>query len=259
MLNKENRKKESPDIDNNQRQLEKKIEELHKLNEENIRLKNLEKFTAIGRMSRAIAHEIRNPLTNISLALEQLNSELPNNDDVNLLVDMISRNTMRINLLISDLIDSTKFVQLSFSHESINDILNEVIDGVMHFAHHKNANIETEFASDLADLMIDREKIKTAFENLLTHAIESVQPNEGNIFISSANENGKCVVTVQNNGTDISGEKLERLFEPHFTNKQGSGLSLTYAQNIILNHGGSIYIESGQGKGTTFTVILELT
>ncbi len=257
MPNKEEWKKESPDENSYRKQLEKQIEDLHKTNEENIRLKNVEKFSAIGRMARSIAHEIRNPLTNISLALEQLNSELPHNDDVNLLVEMISRNTLRINHLIADLIDSTKFAQLSYSHESINNILNEVTDSVRHFAHHKNALIETHFSDSLQELMIDREKIKTAFESLITYAIESVPPNEGNISISTAAENGKCVVTVRDNGTAISEEKIERLFEPHFTHKQGSGMALTQAQNIILNHGGSIYVESEQGKGTVFTVILE--
>ena len=252
-----NQKQGSTDKSNYAYQLEEQITQLRKTNEENIRLKNVEKFTAIGRMARSIAHEIRNPLTNIGLALEQLNAELPHSEDVTLLVEMIGRNTMRINHLITGLIDSTKFAQLSFSHESIVAVLNEVLDGVKHFANHKNASVQTEFSNALTDLMIDREKIKTAFENLITHAIESVQPNEGVIFISAANENNKCVVTVQNNGTVISEEKLERLFEPDFTHKQSSGMALTLAQNIILNHGGSIYVESKPGKGTSFTVILD--
>ncbi|MDQ2752089.1 MAG: ATP-binding protein, partial [Bacteroidota bacterium] len=238
-------------------QLEKQIEELHRTNEENIRLKNVEKFAAAGRMARSLAHEIRNPLTNIGLALEQLGSELPQNEDANLLVEMISRNTMRINQLITDLINSTKFAQLVFSKDSIKDILEEVIEGAEHFAANKNIAINTEFAPHLPLLFIDRDKIKTAFENLITHSIEAVQQTEGKIVITTANENNKCVITVQNNGAAISNEKIERLFEPHLTNKQGSGLSLTHTQNIILNHGGSIYVESEQGKGTVFTVILE--
>ncbi len=239
------------------KELEQQIEELHKANEENIRLKNVEKFAAAGRMARSLAHEIRNPLTNIGLALEQLGGELPQNEDVNLLLEMISRNTIRINQLITDLINSTKFAQLDFSKESVNEILDEVIEDAEHFAASKNVTIQTELAHHLPELFIDREKIKMAFENLVTHAIEAVQPTEGRIVITTANENNKCVVTVQSNGAAISEEKIERLFEPHLTNKQGSGLALTHTQNIILNHGGSIYVESEQGKGTVFTVILE--
>ncbi len=251
------KKKITTDEKQHIKELEQQIAELHKANEENIRLKNVEKFAAAGRMARSLAHEIRNPLTNIGLALEQLGSELPQNEDANLLVEMISRNTTRINQLITDLINSTKFAQLEFSKEFINEIIEEVIEGVKHFAANKNVTIKSEFANHLPELFIDREKIKTAFENLITHSIEAVQPTEGRIAITTASENNKCVVTVQHNGAALSEEKIERLFEPHLTNKQGSGLSLTHTQNIILNHGGSIYVESEGGKGTVFTVILE--
>ena len=115
------------------RQLEKQIIELHKANEETIRLKNVEKFAATGRMARSLAHEVRNPLTNISLALEQLNAELPHNDDVSLLIEMIGRNTMRINGLITELLNSTKFSQLEFSNVSINEILGEIVEHVKSF------------------------------------------------------------------------------------------------------------------------------
>lgn len=260
MAKKEEQRSDRPnaqDEKNYTGQLEKQIEELRKVNEETIRLKNVEKFAATGRMARAIAHEIRNPLTNISLALEQLSSEVPDSEDANLLVSMISRNTMRINQLITDLLSSTKFAQLSYSSESINAILDGIIKQTKHFADHKNIHVEDDFTSNMPRVMADTEKIKTAFENLITHAIESVYSNEGKILIKTTNENNKCVVTIQSNGAAINEEKIERLFEPQFTGKSGSGLALTLSQNIILNHGGSIYVESEMGKGTTFTVVLE--
>ncbi len=258
MMKKEAEKKQVV-LDDGQysRQLEKKIEELRKANEETIRLKNVEKFSATGRMARAIAHEIRNPLTNISLASEQLSAEIPHNDDISLLIGMINRNTMRINHLITELLDSTKFAQLSFSHASVNLLFDEILEQQMLFAEQKNVQIEKRFSSDLPELYVDVEKIKTALENLVTNAIESVSPNEGRIVITTANENNKCVVTIQSNGEAISEEKIERLFEPHFTSKKGSGLALTQTQNIVLNHGGSIYVESETGKGTTFTIVLD--
>ncbi len=240
----------------NSLQLEKKIQELQKANEEIIRLKNVEKFESAGRMARTIAHEIRNPLTNISLALEQLNAELPHNDDVTLLVEMISRNTMRINGLITDLLDSTKFAQLDFSDVFINELLDEAIAQIRHLAKHKHIQIEEHFSNQLPTLLVDSEKIKTAFENLLTHVIESVQSGTGKITIRTENQNNKCVISIHNDGAVMNKEKLDRLFEPRFTDKQGTGLALTHAQNIILNHGGSIYAESEPNKGTTFTIIL---
>ena len=89
-------------------QLEIRVDELAALNLELIELRNMEKFAVTGRISRTIAHEVRNPLTNINLATEQLRSEVPPGDDVNLLFEMISRNSNRINQLISDLLNSTQ-------------------------------------------------------------------------------------------------------------------------------------------------------
>ena len=238
-------------------QLEKQIEELHKDHEELIRQKAVEKFVSVSRMMRTVAHEIRNPLTNIGLALEQLNAEIPQNEDATLLTEMIQRNTTRINTLISELLESTKFAQLNFSDVSINVLLDEVIEHARHFAVHKNVRIEEDFAEPLPKLLLDTEKMKTAFESLLTNCIESVQPSEGKILITTASENRKCVITIKHNGAAIPTDKLERLFEPYFLSKGSAGLVLTQTQNTILNHGGSIYVESEQGKGTTFIIVLE--
>lgn len=257
MAKKDDKQQNMKDEETNSQRLEKQIEELHKEHEESIRLKAVEKFVSISRLMRTVAHEIRNPLTNIGLALEQLNSEIPDNADAALLTGMIQRNTVRINTLISELLESTKFAQLDFSEVSINVLLDEVIEHVRHFADHKNVRIEEDFAEPLPKLLVDIDKMKMAFENLFTNSIESLQPSEGKIMITTASENRRCVVTIQHNGIAIPPEKLERLFEPYFLNKGSAGLVLTQTQNIILNHGGSIYVESEQGKGTTFTIILE--
>lgn len=257
MAKKEDKQQNMNEEEAHSHQLEKQVEELRKEHEESIRLKSVEKFVSVSRLMRTVAHEIRNPLTNIGLALEQLNAEIPHNADATLLTEMIQRNTVRINTLISELLESTKFAQLDFADASINALLDEVIERVRHFAEHKNVHIEEDFAEPLPKLLLDTDKIKLAFENLLTNSIESVQPTEGKILITTANENRKCIVTIHHNGIAIPTEKLERLFEPYFLSKGSAGLVLTQTQNIILNHGGSIYVESEQGKGTTFTIILE--
>ena len=108
--------------------MEERVKELHGKNEEINRLRSTEKFAATGRIARTIAHEVRNPLTNISLATEQLQEEVPRNEETELLLRMIDRNTTRINQLITDLLNSTKFAQLIFTQTSLNDILDEALD-----------------------------------------------------------------------------------------------------------------------------------
>ncbi len=239
------------------RELEKQIESLRRANVETIRLKNVEKFAAAGRMARTIAHEVRNPLTNISLALEQLNAEMPHNDETSLLIDMINRNTMRINQMITDLLNSTKFAQLSFSQTSIGEVMSQVLISVKHLAEQKGVSLIDNAHQRLPALMLDADKIASAFENIINYMMESVSPPGNKITIVTSVENEKCMVTFRDNGPGLSEEKVQRLFEPYFSAAvKGSGLALTHAQNIILNHGGDISVESEHGKGTCFIVVL---
>ena len=89
--------------------LEERVAELKKVNQEITGLRSMEKFATTGRLARTIAHEIRNPLTNIGLAADQLKGEIPSSEDSAMLLDMINRNGLRINQLITDLLSSTKF------------------------------------------------------------------------------------------------------------------------------------------------------
>ncbi len=241
------------------RALEQEVEKLQHMNEEMVRLNNIEKFAAAGHMARTIAHEVRNPLTNISLALEQLNAEMQHNDETALLIDMINRNTLRINQMITDLLNSTKFAQLSFTRASLQEVLQNAVSNTHTYAHQKGASVIGEYADDIPPLMIDTEKLVVAFENVLLHAIESVKQDEGFIRINALLQNDKCLITISDNGTGLSEDKIQRLFEPYFASKlKGSELALTYAQNVILNHGGNIYAESEPGKGTAFTIVLQV-
>jgi signal transduction histidine kinase len=239
-------------------QLEERIKELHEKNEEINRLRSIEKFAATGRIARTIAHEVRNPLTNISLATEQLQEEVPRTEETELLIGMIDRNSIRINQLITDLLNSTKFAQLIFSHAHLNDLLDEALDLAKDRIELKHIKVNKEYDSNLQDVNVDPDKMKIAFLNLIINAIEAMEDNRGVLTIITSKHKGKCVVRIQDNGIGIDEEHIPRIFEPYFTSKaKGSGLGLTNTLNIILNHKGNIYTESELGKGSTFTVELD--
>lgn len=239
-------------------QLEERIEELRETNEEIKRLRSIEKFAATGRIARTIAHEVRNPLTNIGLATEQLHEEIPYNEETELLIRMIDRNTMRINQLITDLLNSTKFAQLIFTKTSVNHILNEALELAKDRLELKGIKVAKHFEQNLPEVCVDAEKIKIAFLNLIVNAIEAMEDNQGVLTLTTLNDKNKCIVRIRDNGSGITEEYIHRLFEPYFTSKmKGSGLGLTNTQNIILNHKGIIYAESEPGKGSTFTVELD--
>jgi signal transduction histidine kinase len=238
-------------------QLEERIEELDRLNEELVNLKSTEKFAATGRIARTIAHEVRNPLTNISLAAEQLKGEIPENDETEILLNMINRNTTRINQMISELLTSTRFGQLDFKEVLVNELMDETLDLAKDSLEENGVKVEKSYAAD-KEVFVDKEKMKIALLNVIVNATEAMEAGKGVLKIKTEEKKNKCVITISDNGSGISEESLSRLFEPYYTSKmKGTGLGLTNTQNIILNHKGIITAESEDGKGSSFIITLD--
>ena len=253
------RKKGLLRIKNYQIELDNRIKELNKANEELIQMRSIEKFAATGRIARTIAHEVRNPLTNINLAADQLKAEItPDDENARFLFDMIHRNSNRINLLISDLLNSTKFSDLNYEKVSINTLLDEALEEAKDRVILNNTKVVKKYSTDICEVSVDKTKIKIAFLNIIINAIEAMEnAKNATLLLETRGENNKCYVVISDVGTGMDKDSISRLFEPYFTNKlKGNGLGLTNTQNIILNHKGDIQVKSEEGKGTTFTIIL---
>lgn len=238
-------------------QLEQRINELNRVNKELEELKSLEKFTATGRIARTIAHEVRNPLTNISLASEQLKEITGTDQEAGMLHDMIARNATRINQLVSDLLNSTRFAQLEYSSAPVQEILEETLEMAADRIELNQVTVEKYFDENSCAVWVDREKIKIAFLNVILNALEAMEKGKGVIQIYTRSQQNRCLIEIRDNGVGMDEETLMKLYEPYFTGKpKGNGLGLTNTQNIILNHKGSIHVRSSLGKGTTFTITL---
>jgi signal transduction histidine kinase len=257
--NKARRQAEKKIIDY-QQELNSRIEDLHKANKELIQIRSQEKFAATGRIARTIAHEVRNPLTNINLATDQLKSEIIDPDESNgLLFEMINRNSHRINQLISDLLNSTKFSELTFNRISVNELLDETIKDAADRIALTNVKIIKKYSTDICDVTVDKERIKIAFLNIIINALEAMENRaDGKLTLETKGENNKCKIIITDNGPGMDDESLSKLFEPYFTNKpNGNGLGLTNTQNIILNHKGDITVQSKRNEGTSFIITLD--
>src|SRR6187399_527708 len=242
-----------------QKELEAKIEELKKMDAELRELKSMEKFTATGRVARTIAHEVRNPLTNISLAAEQLQELTTQNNESSMLLDMISRNSIRINQLVSDLLNATKVIELNIRPTSINKLLDEALEMAADRLDLSQVKVEKNYATDVCDVLVDKEKIKIAFLNIIVNAIEAMEKNKGILSVRSKNGGDACIIEIEDNGNGMDDDTLQKLFEPYFTSKpNGNGLGLTNCQNIILSHRGNITVKSTLRKGTSFIVTLKM-
>ena len=238
--------------------LNKSINDLKTANDKMIKMRNLEKFDATGRIARTIAHEIRNPLTNINLATDQLSTEITPDENNSFLFEMINRNSNRINQLISDLLNSTKFSELYYEKVSINALLEETLQLAQDRILLNNVKLIKKYSDDICDITCDKEKIKIAFLNIVINAIEAMEGKAEAVFtVETKKLDKKCIVIMRDTGHGIHEEYLQQVFEPYFTKKpKGNGLGLTNTQNIILNHKGTIAVKSQIKEGTCFTVAL---
>ncbi len=246
-------------IINYQQELKERVEQLAKANTELVGMRSQEKFAATGRMARTIAHEVRNPLTNINLAVDQLKGELAEQDEnTGFLFDMINRNSNRINQLISDLLNSTKFSDLTFSKISVNKLLDEALAGAEDRITLSNVVVEKKYTGQLCDILVDEGRLKIALLNIIINAVEAMEGSPvRKLLVETMAENNKCKIIITDTGSGMDEEALSKIFEPYFTSKQkGNGLGLTNTQNIILNHKGDISVQSKPGAGTSFTIIL---
>ena len=245
-----------------QAQLTAHIAELDNANKQLVRMRSQEKFTATGRIARTIAHEVRNPLTNINLATEQLKTETgEGNEHTAMFFEMIERNSNRINQLISDLLNSTKFSELNYQKLSVNELLDEALLDAADRLALGNVQVTKKFTNDICTVAADKERMKIAFLNIIINAAEAMEQSaERNLVVETKAEQGKCKVIIRDTGPGLDNESVNRLFEPYFTSKpKGNGLGLTNTQNIILNHKGEISVESEPGKGTAFIILLDFS
>lgn len=219
-------------------------------------LAELEKNVVTGRIARVIAHEVRNPLTNINLACEQLRSQMSGTENADMLFNMINRNSERINQLVRDLLQTTRMAELSFSQASVNDILNASLHLASDRIELNQIIVIKNYNTKICLVSMDVEKMKIAFLNIIVNAIEAMNKN-GVLEIITSKKGNRCIVKISDNGRGMPKEEVNRLFEPYFTTKEnGNGLGLANSKNIILEHKGSISVVSEPAKGTTFTINL---
>lgn len=217
-----------------------------------------EKIAVIERIAKSLANEITNPLSNINLSLEQLNLDIQSEDEsVKLYLDIIKTNFERINVLITDFINSTQSVELNIQPRALNILLDDSIEMISLELDKHRVKLIKEFNQTDLLVNVDHTKIVSTFYNLLSNAV-GASATEINLKVYE--EGDFAIIEIADNGDGISLENQSKIFEPFFTTKQKSlGLGLTNAQKSIINHKGELNLESKEGNGTKFIVKLPIT
>ena len=220
-----------------------------------------ERLSMTGKIARTIAHEVRNPLTNLTLAFDQLKDEMPaDNPDVKLYCEIIERNSNRIEQLISEMLSSSKPKELNLELTPINEIIEQTLNLSIDRINLNQIKLEKNIAADLPRVLLDREKIKIALLNIIINGLEAMQPGQGVLRVTTEQKNGCVVTQISDNGKGIPQEEIEKLFDPFYTDKPGGmGLGLTSTKNILNSHSAEVEVVSAVGQGTTFSISFKLS
>lgn len=218
--------------------------------EENLRTKD--EFIGIA------SHELKTPLTSIKAYVQLLDRSLKNDVEKKQYVRKASYHIEKLNNLISDLLDISKIhtgkLQFNFTEFKFDDMVKEVIDGARHVS--ETHSIVLRGASNIT-VKGDRSRLEQVLDNYISNAIK-YSPEAKEILVEIRTKNKNIIVSVKDYGVGIPKEKLSRIFERFYrvertsTKFQGLGIGLYIASEIIKRHNGRVWVESEEGKGTTF-------
>ncbi len=217
-----------------------------------------EKLAFTGRMAAGIAHEIRNPLTNIVLSLRQLQKAGRIKPENLPYAEIMERNSRRIEYLVTELLNCARPIKLDLLPWDIHRIIEDALN-LLNVRQKMQRIIVTKSLTDQPSILpADKEYLGRVFLNILSNAIEAM-PHGGALSIDTIRDADYFRIRIRDEGIGIPEKNLIRIFDPFFsTKKGGTGLGLSTCQNIVTSHGGLIEVESAWRKGSTFTVSLPL-
>ena len=218
-----------------------------------------ERLATIGEMSAKVAHEIRNPLSSISLNTELLYDEISNDNgerksDAENLIQSILNEVDTLTKISDEYLQFARFPKLETRPASINEVLIELTKFFNKEIVQRCISLKENYASDLPQILLDTKQIKQAFLNILKNSFESM-PEGGELSITTRLKDENVEVIINDTGSGINRSDIRRVFDPFYSTKvKGTGLGLALTMKTVEGHGGDINCESTIAKGTTMTI-----
>jgi PAS domain S-box-containing protein len=218
-----------------------------------------EKLASLGRFSSAIAHEIRNPLANIS-ALSQLVIKSDVDEKLKKHLQYILINSDLANKIIKEMLNFASPEDLVPDEEDIAEILNNILGSVKPRCDENKIKIIKEIPDNIHPVFVDRLKLENSFLNFISNSIDAM-PGGGELTVKAGQiDRSNCIlIEITDTGIGIAAENLDKIFEPFFTTKdKGTGLGMGLSYQTIRLHGGKLSVLSEVGKGTTLKIEVPL-
>lgn len=232
------------------------IKDMSKLKELEAQVVQSEKLSALGILAGGVAHEINNPLVGI-LNMAQILSKMIKNEEQKKIVEVIIDAGNETKNIVENL--------LSYARQNINKdevfFLSDSMDFAIKILGSRFKTKKVSIIKNIDKSMKikgNRGKIHQVFLNLISNAIDASNEN-GKIYIDTAKSDNNINIKIRDEGHGIDEKNIDRIFDPFFTTKpvgKGTGLGLSITHGIIKEHGWDIFVDSGVGEGTTFTVVI---
>ena len=227
------------------------------------RLHQAERLSSLAKLGAEVAHEVRNPLNGISMAVQRLQREFapPESTQQNGEFGRITRNVReevrRIDTIIEEFLSLSRSDKLDLRRHSLKELVEKIVFLVREEVHAREIHVGQQSGQGSFSVLMDAGKMQQALLNIVRNAADSIS-NQGSIMIS-LEHSGKNLISikVRDTGAGIPTGEEQKIFEPYYTTKaRGTGLGLTIAREIILAHGGEIRVRSNPEQGTTFEILL---
>ncbi len=216
-----------------------------------------EKLATVGKLAAGVAHEINNPLGNISLYAQMLLSKMKDGEAVRKL-RIIEEQANQAARIVKSLLEFSRQAEPKLQKVSMNRIAEKALEVLQPQLSINNIMVVKNFNKHLPGVSADPVQMQQVLVNIIKNAIEAM-PEGGRLMVSTYERDGEVVVEVSDTGEGIPEENLSRIFDPFFSTKgvgKGTGLGLSVSYGIVERHGGRIEVESEPGKGSTFRVVL---
>jgi signal transduction histidine kinase len=226
------------------------------------RLHQTERLSSLGKLGAGVAHEIRNPLNAISMAVQRLQREFaPEEEEKKKSFDRITYivrdEIRRLNSIVEDFLSLSRSNRMDFRRQSVVELLERVVFLVQEEAGARAVRIEKHWANPAPMARMDAGRMEQALLNIVKNGVESISGGGVVSITCGALSRNVTSISIRDTGAGIPAGKEQEIFDPFYTTKEnGVGLGLAIANEIIAAHGGEILVSGEPGKGTTFEILL---
>jgi signal transduction histidine kinase len=232
---------------------------LERLEQAQDALVRTEKLALAGQIAARVAHDIRNPLSSIKMETQLVRARTDLDPEAQESLSAVLHDIDQVESVIRDLLELARPGELRLQPESVNDVVADALTQLGPQFRHRKISVDAQFGRDLPAALLDRNRLKQVFLNVLVNASEAM-PTGGRISITTQRAESELVVEICDDGVGVDPATLSRVFDPFVSTKpDGVGLGLVNAKSVVELHGGRIQLAPRVPRGTCACIWLPLS